>query len=533
MFTKKITNLLKTFINSNIRKPKINSGQKKPKIKQKILLQKIKNINKKENKKENKSENKEMKKKELDFKGIFDSIKNSEKTINVLKTFQNYLNNKKQKQEKNTENENKKKQIEEKMFEKLKKRQKQKEIMQIIKQKQKKIEKNFLNKMINIKKDQNFIKNPISFTKTNIEQNVTKAKILSSHKKSEKTEKTIKIVKKKKDIFLIKTENKKWTDIIEDFYKIIITNIRLIKKEINFYILEEDNISIKSYCKKKRIKEDIFKLVPFSFFLWVPFSEFILPLYLMMFPNSIPTQFISNKNLMKKMKRKIIIQDFAHISLYQKLKNMYPEDFVQLEAILESVKKNPNSKLDLDALAKIDKLIRDKLRDNLNRSYVLNYRNLFLHERKNLLMFFFLDFYSGDNLIHSIINFPIKILYYTNKYIFRTNPKKPKYYKDQIYFFPVYFMKKRLYRKQLDRHFLIFDKENRLLRKNQNFNGIDLIDAMILCRKRGLGLKDVRSSKRFLNSFLSEEHEDRDYLIWCTVLRFSYAKYFFRERGKR
>ena len=42
-------------------------------------------------------------------------------------------------------------------------------------------------------------------------------------------------------------------------------------------------------------------MVPFSFFLIVPFAEFGLPLYLLLFPNSIPSQFISHEETEKKM----------------------------------------------------------------------------------------------------------------------------------------------------------------------------------------------------------------------------------------
>ena len=41
-----------------------------------------------------------------------------------------------------------------------------------------------------------------------------------------------------------------------------------------------------------RILYDTFKFLPFSFFLIMPGAELFLPLYLLLFPNSIPTWYI-------------------------------------------------------------------------------------------------------------------------------------------------------------------------------------------------------------------------------------------------
>lgn len=51
-----------------------------------------------------------------------------------------------------------------------------------------------------------------------------------------------------------------------------------------------------------KASSDGMKMLPFSFFLIVPFAEFGLPLYLLLFPNSIPSQFISHEDQEKKLK---------------------------------------------------------------------------------------------------------------------------------------------------------------------------------------------------------------------------------------
>ena len=51
----------------------------------------------------------------------------------------------------------------------------------------------------------------------------------------------------------------------------------------------------KEYLLEKNWVFDTIKFIPFSFFLWVPLSEIILPFYSFYFPNAIPTYFIPKK----------------------------------------------------------------------------------------------------------------------------------------------------------------------------------------------------------------------------------------------
>mmetsp|Transcript_15094 Transcript_15094/g.1358 ORF Transcript_15094/g.1358 Transcript_15094/m.1358 type:complete len:100 (-) Transcript_15094:131-430(-) len=44
--------------------------------------------------------------------------------------------------------------------------------------------------------------------------------------------------------------------------------------------------------EEKRILSDFFKFLPFSSFLLIPAGEVFLPVYLLFFPNSVPTWFI-------------------------------------------------------------------------------------------------------------------------------------------------------------------------------------------------------------------------------------------------
>lgn len=64
--------------------------------------------------------------------------------------------------------------------------------------------------------------------------------------------------------------------------------------------LVETRYTIVELRERRRIFKDLFKFVPFSIFLSIPFLEAFLPIYLVVFPNSIPTQFLLENQVGKK-----------------------------------------------------------------------------------------------------------------------------------------------------------------------------------------------------------------------------------------
>ena len=51
-----------------------------------------------------------------------------------------------------------------------------------------------------------------------------------------------------------------------------------------------------SLLKFRRTAGDIFRVVPFSVFVIIPFMEFLLPVYLILFPNALPSTFQSKSS---------------------------------------------------------------------------------------------------------------------------------------------------------------------------------------------------------------------------------------------
>ena len=55
-------------------------------------------------------------------------------------------------------------------------------------------------------------------------------------------------------------------------------------------------VSYGQETKTKKVKRDVLKMIPFSFFLIIPGAELALPAYLKIFPNSLPSQFESDSD---------------------------------------------------------------------------------------------------------------------------------------------------------------------------------------------------------------------------------------------
>jgi LETM1 and EF-hand domain-containing protein 1 len=64
--------------------------------------------------------------------------------------------------------------------------------------------------------------------------------------------------------------------------------------------LRNDSYTLFELRERRRITVDLLKFMPYSVFMIVPFAELALPFYMILFPNSMPTQFLSDSQVGKK-----------------------------------------------------------------------------------------------------------------------------------------------------------------------------------------------------------------------------------------
>jgi len=79
-----------------------------------------------------------------------------------------------------------------------------------------------------------------------------------------------------------------------------------------------DTVSFQQDVKVKQVKQDLIKFIPFSLFIIVPGLELLLPAWLVIFPNSIPSQFLSPEQRKKEFaqlneRRNIAAEKLLHI----------------------------------------------------------------------------------------------------------------------------------------------------------------------------------------------------------------------------
>lgn len=84
---------------------------------------------------------------------------------------------------------------------------------------------------------------------------------------------------------------------LKEFMLVLVEGTKDTYRDLRWLILLYKRKSFKHFTgfekkEKHRILKDAFKFIPFSLFLIIPGLEVLLPLYLSLFPNSIPTQYI-------------------------------------------------------------------------------------------------------------------------------------------------------------------------------------------------------------------------------------------------
>jgi LETM1 and EF-hand domain-containing protein 1 len=74
-----------------------------------------------------------------------------------------------------------------------------------------------------------------------------------------------------------------------------------ISGELIWRILNGKNLSRREYKQLIRTTSDVFRLVPFSVFIIVPFMELLLPVFLKFFPGMLPSTFQTKLDQVNKM----------------------------------------------------------------------------------------------------------------------------------------------------------------------------------------------------------------------------------------
>lgn len=112
---------------------------------------------------------------------------------------------------------------------------------------------------------------------------------------SSKVEQTVKALREQK---VTKFEPKRslgkriWDELLHYYhgFRLLIIDVGIASRLI-WKVLNGKSLSRREYRQLVRTSSDVFRLVPFSVFIIVPFMELLLPVFLKFFPNMLPSTF--------------------------------------------------------------------------------------------------------------------------------------------------------------------------------------------------------------------------------------------------
>ncbi|KAM3146520.1 hypothetical protein pb186bvf_001489 [Paramecium bursaria] len=159
-----------------------------------------------------------------------------------------------------------------------------------------------------------------------------------------------------------------------------------------------------------RIRNDLLKFIPFSFFLVIPGAELLLPPYLYLFPNAFPTTYLFDDKLERRWITKDRKQMNSQRFLFQLIKLRLP----QVENIRNNQEYQPKH---------IQKLILENT-DILQRQ--LYYKNMNSEQLVHLCKFLGMEFFRGTYTVMKLTRLFINLdIHFTNLYYFITrNPER-------------------------------------------------------------------------------------------------------------
>lgn len=159
-----------------------------------------------------------------------------------------------------------------------------------------------------------------------------------------------------------------------------------VSTKLLFKMLRGYELSRRENTQLSRTTGDLFRLVPFSAFIIIPFAELLLPIALKLFPNLLPSTYESNADKTKK--KEILIQTRKQTSQFlrqtfaesgvrlPKVSDAEKEEFVEFFKILNSLDGQPTE----EQVVKIARLFKnDIVLDNLSRPQLVamaKYMNL-------------------------------------------------------------------------------------------------------------------------------------------------------------
>jgi LETM1 and EF-hand domain-containing protein 1, mitochondrial len=308
--------------------------------------------------------------------------------------------------------------------------------------------------------------------------------------------------------------------------------------------IQEVNYSMVELKEKRRITMDLFKFMPYTVFLVVPGAELLMPPYVLLFPNSTPSEFLTSaqkgdirreldntqlqgyNNFVRSIPKFGKLLDIDPIHLYESLSNLQNTEGREKDRQLFNAS---------DFESKINSFLAKQNKDQLISRIGLNTLNS--QELENLFKMFsrkFVPSYNWVNLAYSIpFRFPCWLLKFIAKQLKDKNAAR--FTNNIFYKFsftldngPLSVLKKYLILMQLRHHIKHIRAQDRALARNlKELEELDQLHLVEYTNERAIQLEDrdeiLNYVKKYWLPLSTRKDISDDLLVWITVLRFQYA----------
>lgn len=327
-------------------------------------------------------------------------------------------------------------------------------------------------------------------------------------------------------------------------------------KLLNKKQFREESYTVFELRERRRISKDLIKFIPYSCFMAIPFMEAFLPIYMVLFPNSMPTQFMFESQVGKKTSELVEAQEDAYekiIPLLPKFANVIgldPLKFVQ--SIYDILEREGKAKDRLfykvsDFESKISQFVKDYQKMSKEELDFHSMNHMTSYELEQTAKLLSLDYIPGYNLLNNIMwtftRLPFVTFNFMAQQLYKLRLKRNKkaepwapidYMNFPISRFefrfdmgPMSYVKKILLTYQIKFHLSHIKRQDiQLARDLDQLDKLPLSHLASMARQRGINLDKDEDIKIFLKKYwlpLSvKANLDGDSLVWISFMRYSY-----------
>ena len=291
----------------------------------------------------------------------------------------------------------------------------------------------------------------------------------------------------------------------------------------------QDQYTIKEYLEKERIKEDMIKFIPYGVMLLLPFGELLLPPYLALFPNAIPSQFFNEETVGKIVERSEERQREAFEALFPKIRSFFQTEFEEIDRLKKAIKEDPFNRALADKVAQIDRDISNELINNWPKyKKKLKFANLNVNEMDYVMKFMFINYVNGVHIVNAFINLPRSIYNGVSRFVFRSK-SRVKIARYSFDFMPLNAMRSNFLQFQLRRAFQALENQDKRAEVNPHtLVQLSSTEIYTFARQRGIRVDHDQDRIKYYERVWvpqSRKAEKLELKFWVMLIRFNYGKH--------